>query len=117
MLTKLAKILELDYVNGCLLISHDGQIHYSHFLASMPKDPTQFQWRDFIKTLDGIKEADILFENTRLYLQRAPIGYLIVLMENFADVAMIRLQCEVLVPTLKPQAAKGLRRLFSKNRH
>ncbi|MFZ1983626.1 MAG: hypothetical protein WAU91_04385 [Desulfatitalea sp.] len=113
---ELKKILELENVNGCLLVSPEGQVQYSEFPSQAPRGLEQCQWRALVDALDGIHEADALFENARLYIRSSPTGYLLVFLDLYAAIAMIRLQCDVLIPTLKPQAQeqKGLRRFFTK---
>ena len=59
--------------------------------------------------------ADLIFENSRVYLRRTELGYLFVLMDAFAQTALVRLNCDILAPSLKEmKGGKGLRRLFKK---
>jgi len=63
----------------------------------------------------GMRETDLVFKQGRIYIRRTDIGYLVVLMGLFVPIAMMRLQCDILLPSLKPaKAAKGIRRLFKK---
>jgi hypothetical protein len=107
-------IVQLDHVRGCLIISSAGQVVCTKFASAPPNTPESFSWSVLINHLDGIKEADIQFAESRLYLRQSPDGYLVILMEPYAVLAMIRLQCDVLLSALPKEKSKGFLGLFKK---
>ncbi|MEJ2100167.1 MAG: hypothetical protein P8X68_09330 [Desulfobacterales bacterium] len=70
-------------------------------------------WRFFIESVEGMREADLLFEKGRIYIRRSEIGYLVVLMALFVPIAMVRLNCDIVLPSLKQEkSGKKLGRLL-----
>jgi hypothetical protein len=110
-----ADILGMQGVKGVLLLSLKGEIVYQESRADdMPK-LAKVNWKNFIATLDGIRETDLTFEQGRVYIRKADLGYLLIPMSNQASVAMARLNCDILLPSLRPaKGTKGLKRLFKK---
>jgi len=108
-------VLGIEGVKGCMLISFKGEILFEQFKTQIPGDPSDKNWKEFVDTLDNIREVDLVFSNDRMYIRKAEIGYLMVFMSNFAPVAMLRLNCDILLPSLQPKKAKkGLTGLFKK---
>jgi hypothetical protein len=107
-------IVQLDSVRGCLIISPSGQVLCAKNASVPPNPPESFPWTGLINHLNGIKEADILFAEARLYLRQSPDGYLVIIMEPYAVLAMIRLQCDVLFSALPKDKPKGFLGLFKK---
>ena len=71
----------------------------------------------FIRTLGNVREADLIFEKSRIYLRRTDQGYLIILLGLFASGAMLRLHVDMVLPSLKDRGkGKGLRSLFRRNK-
>jgi len=111
-------ILDLEDVRGIAVLSKDGQILFQKFstAANTVKLETK-NWSAFLQALEGIREADFIFESSRLYVRDSTGGYLLVLMGQFAPIAMVRLNCDILLPTLKQaHATKGLARFFKRKR-
>ena len=105
-------ILNIDGVKGLMLLSFTGEIVFREFHV-VHENVENRDWRLFIESLADVRETDLIFEKGRLYIRRTDIGYLVVLMGSFVPIAMIRLQCDILLPSLKPvKAAKGIRRFF-----
>ena len=108
-------ILNMEGVKGLMMFSFAGEPVYKEFNQAQPEGIESRDWSLFIESLAGMRETDLIFKNGRLYIRRTDIGYLVVLMGLFVPIAMMRLQCDILLPSLKPaKAAKGLRRLFKK---
>ena len=107
-------ILSLDDVNGIMLFSFEGELIFKEFLTPLPEEPERrVWWRVFIHSLSGAREVDLIFEKCRLYVRKTDLGYLMILMGVFAPIAMMRLNCDLLVPSLKQtKTTKGLKRLF-----
>ena len=107
-------ILNIEGVKGLMMLSFGGDVIFTEFPV-VHKDVENSDWRLFIESLAGTRETDLIFEKGRLYIRRTDIGYLVVLMGSFVPIAMMRLQCDILLPSLKPaKPAKGIRRFFKK---
>ena len=108
-------ILNMEGVKGLMVFSFAGDPVYQEFKQAQPEGIESRDWRLIIESLAGMRETDLIFKKGRLYIRRTDIGYLVVLMGLFVPIAMMRLQCDILLPSLKPaKAAKGIRRLFKK---
>lgn len=112
-------ILRLDGVWGIMLFSFDGQIIFKELLPGPSGETLKGEfgdsWIPIIGTMSQVREADLIFENSRLYIRRTELGYLFVLMGTFAQTAMVRLNCDILLPSLREtKGVKGLKRLFKK---
>ena len=107
-------MLQLDHVGGCLIVSSAGQVLCGKFASPPPDSFESFPWNELVSQLNGIKEADVMFAETRVYLRQSPNGYLVIFMEPYAVLAMIRLQCDVLLSALPKEKSKGLLGFFKK---
>ena len=105
----------MEGVKGLMMFSLAGDPVYKEFNQANPEGIGSRDWSLFIESLAGMRETDLIFEKGRLYIRRTEIGYLVILMGLFVPIAMMRLQCDILLPALKPaKAVKGIRRLFKK---
>jgi hypothetical protein len=108
-------ILNMEGVKGLMMFSLAGEPIFREFNQAPPEGIEGRDWSLFIESLAGMRETDLLFKKGRLYIRRTDIGYLVVMMSLFMPIAMLRLQCDILLPSLKPtKSAKGIRRLFRK---
>ena len=108
-------ILNIDGVKGLMLLSFTGEIIFRELDHVAHENVENRDWRLLIESLANIRETDLIFEKGRLYIRRTGLGFLVVLMGSFVPIAMMRLQCDILLPSLKPaKATKGIRRLFKK---
>jgi len=109
-------ILDMEDVFGLMHFSFEGKLLFKAFPLSPSEDPeTRDWWPLFTASLDGVKEADLLFDHRRLYIRETDMGYLMILMGSLAPTAMLRLNCDMLLPKLKgKRPAKGLRRIFKR---
>jgi hypothetical protein len=109
------EIMELDHVTGGLFISKEGKVVYSQFLTQAMVPFENHNWLSLINALGNISEADILYENARLFLRKTNAGYLLILTEPYAILSLIKLQCDLLIQKLneyKPN--KSVSRFFKK---
>jgi hypothetical protein len=111
-------ILGVDDVKGVMIFSLKGALVFKEFLTPISEEPESREWWPlFIDSLRGVREADIVYEKSRLYVRKTEIGYLLILMGLFAPVAMIRLNCDILLPSLEQKrTSKGLAYLFKKKK-
>jgi len=114
---KFKDILNTEKVKGVILISSDGKIVFKKFNLALENETEEMDWSSAVNVLSNVREADLVFENHRIYLRKTPVGHLFVLIGNYGPMAMVRLHCDLLLPTLKKKsAAKGLGRWFRKKR-
>jgi hypothetical protein len=109
-------ILNMEDINGIMLFSLEGELIYKVFLSPLPEEPENKSWWGlFIRSLNGIREADLIFEKSKFYIRKTEIGYLIILMGIFVPTAMVRLNCDMVLPTLKRiKISKKGKRIFKK---
>lgn len=111
---KLKEIYELDHVLGCLLVNNDGVLAHAHFTSPPATAPDGHDWAPFVAALGEVQEIEILFEDARMYIRKTKTGYLLILMEIYAVLSMIKLQCDVVIPKLDQHKPKGLKRFLGK---
>ena len=105
----------MEGVKGLMMFSFAGETMLKKFNQAPPEGIESRDWSLFIESLAGMRETDLLFKKGRLYIRRTDIGYLVVLVGLFMPIAMLRLQCDILLPSLKPaKSPRGIRRLFRK---
>lgn len=108
-------ILSTKGVKGILLFSFSGNLIFKDFISPVAGKPEHQDWRFFIESLEDMRETDLVFEKGRIYIRRTEIGYLVVLMALFVPIAMIRLNCDILLPLLKQSKSdRGFGRFFKK---
>jgi len=111
-------ILTIEDVEGVMLFSFEGELVFKEFLSPLLDESENMEsWSLFIGSLKEIREADLVFEKARLYVRKTSSGYVMILMGLFAPIAMVRLSCDILLPSLKKAAtAKGWRNFFRKKK-
>ena len=110
-----ADVLNMEGVKGVLLLSPKGEILYQESRAGGMPNLAKVDWKNILPTLDGMRETDLVFEKGRVYIRKTDLGYLMIPMGNQASVAMLRLNCDILLPLLKPaKGSRSLKRLFKK---
>ena len=108
-------ILKIEGVKGLILISFSGDVLFRELHQSILEQAENQNWELFIESLADLRETDLIFDKGRLYIRRTDIGYLIILIGSFVSIALMRLQCDILMPSLKPDKSnKRVRRLFKK---
>jgi len=109
-------ILDMEDVLGLMLFSFEGKLLFKAFPVPPSEDPeTRDWWPLFTASLDGVREADLLFDHRRLYIRKTNMGFLMVLMGSLAPTAMLRLNCDMLLPKLKEKRPSGgLMRIFKR---
>ena len=99
-------ILGTDGVSGVMLFSFKGDLIFKEFRSSVNEKPESRDWSFFIESLEGMRETDLVFEKGRIYIRKTEIGYIVILMALFVPIAMIRLNCDIILPSLKPSKSK-----------
>jgi len=111
-----AEILKIDDVLGVMFFSFDGKLIFKEFLSHPAEGIENNNWVSFVHTLSDVREAEMIFENNRLYIKRAATGYVFIVMGSFAPVAMVRLNCNILLSSFDQlkKKSRGLGRFFKK---
>lgn len=99
-------IFNIDNVQGVMFLPIKGKLVFSEFVSQQPKKIGDINWPPFIQTLNGIHEAELIFENNRFYLRRAGLGYILVVMGEAGLTEMVRLNCDVLISSFKQTKKK-----------
>jgi hypothetical protein len=108
-------ILSIDGVKGVMVLSFTGDLIFEKFTSQIPRDTGNMNWSQFIASLGGMRETDLIFEKGRIYMRRTDIGYLLILVGLFVPMAMLRLNCDILLPSLTPEKSnKRWSRLFKR---
>lgn len=108
-------ILNVEGIKGVILFSFQGEVLFKKFLSPIPEDPETRDWALFFDSIKKVRESDLIFENGRIYIRKTELGFLVILMNSSAPVALVRLNCDVLLPSLKPaKASKGFGRFFKR---
>ena len=108
-------ILNTDGVKGVMLFGPNGDLLFKEFSVPLETAPEKRDWRFIIESLEGMRETDLIFEKGRIYIRKTEIGYLVVLMALYVPIAMIRLNCDILLPLLQPaKPSRKFGRFFKK---
>ena len=106
-------IIAIKGVQGVILLDVDGKVVFESMSSLRTEMKQRYtNWKKLIDALGNIREADFVFDNGRVYLRQSENGYLIVSMQSFASIAMVKLNCDILLPQLKNDKSKGLKALF-----
>lgn len=122
MKARLDDILANDDVLGVFLVSAEGRVLAGRHAPARDGGPAPEPGPDDLKPLleamKGVREADLIFDRLRIYVREAGGDYLVVLMGHFAPAAMVRLDCDVLLPAIeKARGPKGLGRFFKRGKN
>jgi hypothetical protein len=105
-------VLAMEDVRGVVVTSNEGEA-----LFVEPAMEVEETLSPFIRALGDIREADLIFEKNRIYVRKADMGYLVILLDPFASGAMLRLHVDMILPSLKDRGkGKSLRSLFRRNK-
>lgn len=108
-------LLAVDGVKGALFFNPSGERVFEEFHTGGGEPSPAADWYALAASLGRVREAELVFERGRLYVRRTAEGVLVVVMGLIAPSAVIRLNCDILLPALQEQrAAKGIRRLFKR---
>ena len=109
-------ILSVNGVVGAALISIDSNILFDSFNSdALNPIRTYPNWKKLFQMLKDTQEADFVFESGRFYMRRVGKNYIVISMQSFASIAMVKLNCDILIPQLNTtKSTKGLRSFFKR---
>jgi len=97
------EVMGIEGVRGLLIISNEGAVTLSKFSADFKKETerlSQINWLPFTIEMERIKDAELVYDSARFYIKKFEDGYLLVVIGDNAPLSMVRLNCEVLLPSL-----------------
>lgn len=116
MRTLFKDILRMDDMKGVLVLGQDGAVLFRGLLQEPGTDLKNLARLARVPELRKARELEFLYEHDRLYLRRLGGGLMIVWTGVFASMAMVRLSCDVLIPSLeKTLSSKGWRRFLTRS--
>ena len=108
-------ILSMDGVYGLVLLSSEGKVLFESLddNAFLP-EKSSLSWNMIIESIEDFKEMDLVFEHGRYYMRKTETGFLMISMTLNVSIAMVKLNCDIVIPELKKiqSAGKGLKRFF-----
>ena len=108
-------LLAVDGVRGVLFFTPSGEPLFEEFNIGGSAPAAVGDWFALVASLGKAREAELVFERGRVYVRRTAAGVLVVVMGLIAPCAVIRLNCDILLPALQVQrSAKGIKRFFKR---
>ena len=104
-------IIKMDGVYGLVYFSLDGRVLYESIdphAVSLSHDDCD--WTQLMPVVQKMREADFVYENGRFYLRAADQGYLLVIMGPVVSIAMVKLNCDIILPLLNTVQPTGKRK-------
>ena len=107
-------ILNTEGVYGVVLLTAEGRVAFEKINRNQAGIPSGYnQWPKLLPALERVREADIVYAAGRLYVRLTDLGFLLVVMGPVVSIAMIKLNCDILLPQLKElKAGKKRKGLF-----
>jgi hypothetical protein len=100
-------LLAVEGVKGVMFFSAAGELLFGESGAGGMDKAAARDWQALLVSLEGAREADLIFELGRLYIRKADEGMLVVTMGRIVAAAMIRLNCDILLSELKNHKGSG----------
>ena len=109
-------VIKMDGVYGLVFLSREGRVQFEFIDPQSSSLPPDYRdWPKLIPVIKRMREADIIYENGRLYLRATDQGYLLVIMGPVVSIAMVKLNCDIILPQLKAEKPVGkLKGLFKR---
>jgi hypothetical protein len=107
----------MDGVYGLVYFASDGRVLYEsidpHWLSLAREER---DWTKLTPVLQKMREADFVYEQGRFYMRATDQGYLLVIMGPVVSIAMVKLNCDIILPQLNAAPSAGKRRgLFKRS--
>lgn len=94
-------LIEVEPVLNVIYFSFNGDILFHYVKQEQTTGFTAPDLSLFSSALTEIREAELVFENNRFYIIRGRHGFLLTVMERSAPVALVRLNCRIVLPGLE----------------
>ena len=110
------EVINMDDVRGVMFLAPDGGIRFYKFAQESITAPEKIDWLPLmLAELQGMEEAELVYERARLYIRSSSTGVLFVWAEDMANLSRIRLNCDVALNSWEQsgsQQSKGKKRGF-----
>ena len=96
-------VLGIEGVHGIFVLNADGALLMSKFSPAFKEEEEsidQIDWQRFLSELGDVAEAEFVFDQRRIYVRKSQVGFLLVVLDDIAPISMVRLNCEILLPSL-----------------
>lgn len=111
----LKDILEIEGVNGVLILLDDGEILFKEISSTTSVKFDGMNWSSFIDLIGEFREIELIYEKGLIYARKIEFGFILVFIEIYVQIAMIRLNCDIVLPSLKNlKSNKKYKKLFKK---
>ncbi|MBF0101288.1 MAG: hypothetical protein HQK77_10310 [Desulfobacterales bacterium] len=119
------ELFELTDIQGVLYYSFEGKLEFddmSLIPEKIEKDwekllNDRFDFKPLLTYFENIQDVEFFFENRRIYIKKISTGFIVVLLGNFLPIGVVRLNCELIAPSLENiKKSKGLGWFFKKKR-
>lgn len=101
------ELLQVQDVRGVSLFSAGGTVLFQEWRVDPPRPDRRAEVFSLLTAvLAGHKEADVAFRHGRLYARETPAGLLLVVTGLGVPLALVRLQLDLLLPSLLPRPQK-----------
>ena len=109
-------VLDINGVKGIVLLSGEGKVVYDTDVNNQTNAGQPYSnWNKLLMSLGDAREAEFIFEKGRFYLRKTHNGFMIIRMQLIASIAMVKLNCDILLPQLKSSGnSKGLKGFFKR---
>ena len=109
-------ILDINGVKGAIFIDKNNEIRIEGYNTSPPPNINPTDLAAFMNTIGAHSETELHFDNLRLYIRKFETGHILVITGYNVQMAMVRLNCDVLEPLIKSKFEKptGIGRFFKK---
>ncbi|RJP85664.1 MAG: hypothetical protein C4518_15460 [Desulfobacteraceae bacterium] len=97
------EVMGIEGVRGLLIVSNGGGVTLAKSSPDFKSEAERLEkisWLPFMTEMGGIKDAELIYDSARFYIKKFEDGYLIVIIGDNAPISMVRLNCEVLLPSL-----------------
>jgi len=98
------EILSISEVQWTIFLTPDGKPVFIEPSSKELADASM--WQRLLAEITPINEVDLIYGKKRVYIRNAGSGYIVVIMDRFSNSAMIKLQCDVIIPSLKKMKIK-----------
>ena len=114
----LDELAGIQGVTGTFWFDTRGVMRHRTFaIEGSAADPVDSEWwQPFLAALNGVKEIELAYAGGRVYMRRNAEGYLMVRMTSSAPIALVRLNCDILLNKTATAGSKGKRKRFFNRR-
>jgi hypothetical protein len=111
-------LLAVDGVRGVVFFTPSGERVFAEFNIGGNGPEAGGDWYALVVSLGKAREADLVFDKGRVHVRRTAAGVLVVVMGLIAPCAVVRLNCDILLPALNVRrsrrSASGIKRFFKR---